>query len=251
MILAAYFYNHDISLDNEEKIINFLERLNLIRAGKVLKRSKYIINSPLSIRAANFINDWGREKLPLFPGLVLATIIDQNKQNLLYYPSVENDQNDPVGSKNPEKMKILPFYMEIFRKFFAEFNDLATEKSRIDKWCQVNCIQAIPFNFLIQQLIASVNFYRKIYNFDLGLYETENVISKAMPILCFNYAEKIYESHDKINHIYHDKEGNTAVLDKKRFRHDYFFYPERFISLYQLNNNYGHDIVLFYIIIED
>ena len=141
--------------------------------------------------------------------------------------------------------------MNIFLSFMSTFKDIEVEKEKIQKWCQENFVHASTFNFLIIKLKETINYYRKFLNFELALYVSENVLKKALPLLCFNYSENIYKSHDKINHIYHDNKGNTAVLDKHRFDNGNFFFPERFISLYQINNICGHNIVLFYIIVED
>jgi len=251
LVLSSYCYDADIDIDGEKEAISLLERLNLIRAGKVTKKAKIIFNSPLGVRASHFLSLWESKKLPLFPALILAVIIDQNKYNLLYTPTVENDKNEAKSEKKRKNVKTMVVYMDIFLSFMSTFKDLETEKINIQKWCQENSIQANSLNFLITKLKEAVNYYRKFYNFELALYESENVLKKAIPFLCNSYSENIYTSHDKINHIYHDNKGNTAVLDKKRFDSGNFFFPEKFISLYQINTNQGHDIILFYIIIED
>lgn len=251
LILASYCQDADIDIAHEQEIIEFLERINLIRAGKVTKRAKLVANSPLGVRASNFIHNWESKKLPLFPALILAVIIDQCKNNLLYTPTVENDKNEPVGRKMSKNEKTIITYMDIFLSFISTFKDIEVEKEKIQKWCQENFVHANTFNFLITKLKETIKYYRKFLNFELALYESKNVLKKALPLLCFNYSENIYKSHDKINHIYHDNKGETSVLDKHRFDNGSFFFPEKFISLYQIETSQGHRIVLFYIIIED
>lgn len=251
LVLAAYYYDYDISLHKETEIIKHLERINLIRAGKVTKKSKTVFESPLSVQAGHFVYQWYTKKLPLFPGLILANIIDNCKNNLLYTPTVKKEKNEPVGLKNPKNKKSIVFYLDIFLRFFTEFKDIKVEKSKIEGWCQTNSIHAQTFNFLIQQLIIIINYYRKFYNFELALFDSQKVLEKAKPIISFNYSENIYRSHDKINHIYHNNLGETSVLDKKRFSVENFYYPEKFINLYHLNSSSGHNIVLFYLVLED
>tara|TARA_R110001632_G_scaffold32520_3_gene84071 strand:- start:331 stop:2094 length:1764 start_codon:yes stop_codon:yes gene_type:complete len=251
LILSAYCQDRDISIVHEEENIKFLERINLIKAGKVTKRANIIQKSPLGVRASNFICDWEKKKLPLFPALILAVIIDQCKNNLLYTPTVENDKNGAKMTKWSKNDKMVTIYMDIFLSFISVFKDIETPEDKIHIWCQENSIHTNTFKFLITKLKETINYFRKLYNFELALYKSENVIDKAMPFICFNYSEKLYKSHDKINHIYHDNKGNSSILDKKRFDNGHFFFPEKFISLYEINNNNGHNIVLFYIIIED
>lgn len=242
-------YSHDINLEHDKENIELLERLNLIKAGKVTKKAKVIADSPLGIRASNFIYEWGSKKLPLFPAIVLAVIIDQCKNNLVYIPLLlENKVKDKKINKGEENIIT---YMNFILSFISTFKDIDVEKEKIENWCQKNSIHINTFIFLIVKLKEAIYYCRKFLNFDLGLYESKNVLKKALPLLCSCYSEKIYSSHDKINHIYHDNKGVTAILDKHRFTNGNFIFPEKFISLYELNNNFGHNIVLFYIIIEE
>jgi hypothetical protein len=253
LILRAYQNDQDVSIDNEDTIVKFLERINLIRAGRVLNRSQNILSIPLGLRAANFIFVWAGKNLPVFPALVLSVIIDQCKNSLLYIPDTVEDHQEFIMThyKKTRDDNIIIFYLNILLLFLTEKKDLNIDKEIIKKWCDKNYIYYNTFNHLLNKLIKTVIACRNYYNFDLALYDSKNVLDKAKNILMDIYSDDICESYDKIEHIYHDKNANSVILDKKRFNSGYFFFPERFISFFKINTPKSHDISLFYLIIED
>jgi len=253
IVLKSYQNNRDIDISHEEKMVKVMERLNLVRAGKVLKRSEKVISIPLDIRASNFILNWHDKELPLFPSLVLATILSECKNSLLHIPNTtENIKNFILNNyTNYRDDNIIIFYLNIFLSYFKDIKDLINDKEKIKSWCQENYIHFDTFNYLLDKLTSVVNVCRKYFKFTIGLYDSKKVFETAKPLIINNYSDSIYRSHDKVEHIYHDKNGQSVVLDKSRFSSGHFFFPESFISLYTLNNTNGHHISLFYLIVEN
>ena len=253
IVLLAYKMEHDIKISKENTLIEHLERLDFIRAGKVHQSASRWLSLELSLPATAFIREWHCKNLPLFPGLILATLISDCKNSLLFIPPTEENPNSFIKTnyKGIRDDNILIFYLNIFLTFMKDKKDLDLEKADIQLWCQEYYIHAQTFYYLITKLKKVVERSRKIENFELGLFESKNVFVKAKPLIAQTYTDHIYDSHDKVEHIYHNRLGGSAVLDKKRFNSGYFFFPEKFISFYKLNNVRGHDIILFYMILED
>jgi len=253
IVLLAYKIEHDIKISKEKTLITYLEKLDFIRAGKVHQSTSQWLSLELSLPATAFIREWHGKHLPLFPGLVLATIISDCKNSLLFVPPTEEDIKGFIKSKYIGMIddNLLIFYLNIITTFMKDKKDLDIEKADIQLWCQEHYIHAQTFYYLITKLRKVIEQGRKIENFKLGLFESKNVFMKAKPLIAQVYTDYIYDSLDKVEHIYHNRLGESAVLDKKRFNSGHFFFPEKFISFYKLNNVKGHDIVLFYMILEN
>lgn len=202
IILSAYYHGHNINTDYERVVIHALERQNLIKAGKIQDSMATIINSPLSINASLLVKEWQFQNLPLFPGLVLAVIID-NYQG-----------RDSLHSQLAE--------------FVAYFEN---KKNEVDKK-------------LITILEKVVNYYHQYYHFEEGLFNVDNVMAVGKNIIARVYAHDLYHSEEKTSHIYRNTHGKTAIIDQPHSH-----YPEKFINLRKINNNKGHDVVLFYMVL--
>jgi len=141
--------------------------------------------------------------------------------------------------------------MNIFLVFFKKYPDMNMEKDVIQSWCQKNNIHSQTFYFLITQIKYTIDYYRDTYNFEICLFDSKNIIDKMKDEIAKVYADSIYTVHEKEEHIYEDRKGKTAVLDKKRFFNIGFFYPEKIINFYKINNVNSRDIILYYMTLQE
>jgi hypothetical protein len=203
------------------KDLNIVDRKRIIGTtqyteGKILIDENILFSIPLSFRSAFIIYKVIKSvsNLPLFPFIVLASIIDITKGN---FYKVE----DP-----------LIFYLNKWLDFTKEFKDLDVKRDEVQGWCKMHGLDYRIFNDLLEKVKEVYSVLNKRYDIEIGLFNVENLMKKSIKFLEKVYKEYIFHRKDKINHIYTNKQVEVKLNKPEGFR-----YPEQVISFYQQKNN--------------
>ena len=216
----------DLNIVDRKRIVG----TNQYTEGKILIDENILFSIPLSFRPAFIIYKVIKSysNLPLFPFIVLASIIDITKGN---FYSVE----DP-----------LIFYLNTWLNFTKEFKDLEVERNEIQDWCKLNGLDYRIFNALLEKVREVYDALSKKYDIEIGLFNVENLMKKSIKFLEKVYKEYVFHRKDKINNIYTNKQEEVKLVKPEKFK-----YPDQVISFYQNRNNKKGEMnqIVFYTIL--
>ena len=216
----------DLNIVDRKRIVG----TNQYTEGKILIDENILFSIPLSFRPAFIIYKVIKSysNLPLFPFIVLSSIIDITKGN---FYSVE----DP-----------LIFYLNTWLNFTKEFKDLEVERNEIQDWCKLNGLDYRIFNALLEKVREVYDALSKKYDIEIGLFNVENLMKKSIKFLEKVYKEYVFHRKDKINNIYTNKQEEVKLVKPEKFK-----YPDQVISFYQNRNNKKGEMnqIVFYTIL--
>lgn len=224
-------YNPDLLLtgylspDNLDRVKKTLKNLNILNKGKIMVDEKLLFSIPLSLRASLLIYKVIEEKknLPLFPFIVLATIIDTFRGN------IESKDEDP-----------LIYYLDLWLDFCKEFGDLKVEKDKLREWTKQNEINCYLFENILNKVIEIYQILSKKMIIDIGIFNRDNLMKKSLKYLERSYKEFLFHLKDKQEYIYTNGKEETKL---KRYQDKY---PEKVISFFQ-----DKEEITFYTILEN
>ena len=169
----------------------------------------------LNVKNSTFLKLWMEQKLPAFPGLVAACIL----QNYNYY-----------YNKQPNKFLHL---LETCNKYFESSKML--DLSNLKDFCKTHNINKQHFELLIQNIIDAVLYIKDHEHLELGLYNSKNVYTKSKQLLRKVYYQDIVSVDDKVNKTYKDVNGIENVFSKQILEND-FSYPKKLICMKRKKN---------------
>jgi len=218
-----------------KRIKKTLKTLNIINGKRILLDEEFLFSIPLNLRPAFLIFKVieSKKELPLFPFIVLASIIE-----IIKYINEEINFEDP-----------LIFYLEKWILFSKNFKKLNVDKEKLKEWCSKNNLNYFNFNNLIDKIIELYTFFSLKYEVTIGIFNIDNLMKKAIKFLERAYKEYVFhiKLKEKDNHIYTNNKEEAII---KRYL-DYK-YPEKVISFSQKRNyNEGLDQIIFYTILEN
>lgn len=228
----------DIVGVNKEIVKNSIKLLNslgMLLDNKVTSIGEFSTKMQYSVKNSLFLWEWLKTGAPIFPGLVVASIIDSYGPSYFFYPN-DMDIN------------------EVKKTYFKDFigkTDLHSCLNLINSIItKLNGIHynndIIPFNNefsinnkQIKALFSSINTnynilsrYKKIItnSFEIGNYDTENVYLSVLPILQKIYSNQIYNLKNKRTYI-DLKTNELYLLDRKGVNKLIKNPPERITSI--------------------
>lgn len=221
------------SIDKEKikDITYFLVNLSLLNKNlNITKKGSQVLDiTSLNIKNSLIIVLWKEKGLPLFPGIVLACIIEYFSYNYTY---------ELVNNK-------LEFLLETCKNYYKEIKTLDTEKKIFKDYCNMNNISFQHFKNLLNLIKNTCIVMYNYTSFELGLYNIENVIKEAIPIITRVYYENIVdlESNNLEVFKYIDIKGNNNTLDTK-FINKYFDFPQSAIVIDRKRSNKEEEFVI-------
>lgn len=158
-------------------------------------------NFPISVRNAAFLWKWIQSGYPIFPGIVVAALIDCYGPSYFWIPRRKTDQT--IEEYNN-------FLREYKQKYFSKFigyNDLETSLNMwnnltstlggihgpqhiIMNWSRDNSINNKKIRELLIIIDQSINSANRLgFNVEIGPFTTEGVINAARPLLLSIYSD--------------------------------------------------------------
>ncbi len=205
----------DIETARVRQSLGTLTRLGMIDPeGKVTHKGNFAPKVPLGVHNAAFLYEWIQKKLPPFPGMVIASIIDAFGPNYFYIPRREEDVTLTDYNRLVQEYvtkHIGPFiganpvltYINMWRSFAqlasSDLNYIVSTgrmgaKMEIltKNWVRENSINNKKFRELVsilhQTTRSVVSFFPEI-QVTVGDFTPENAFAAALPILTETYSE--------------------------------------------------------------
>lgn len=220
-------------------IFTTLNNMKIINNDKVITVNyKMLFSFGLYLRPSLLIMKAIENKEPLYPFIVLASIITHS-ENGFYIPMLHN---------RSAKSGMLKEYLDVFIKYSKELKSINPDRDALYDWCdaeQVNKIKITNILNSIKNICHVISYEHKI---TLGLFDTNNLIQKAIPYLLEIYVGFVYKQVDK--HVHHySNEISIVKIDNSESD-----YPENVISFKSVKPAYKNrktsgsmDTITFYL----
>lgn len=248
--LDPSFILQDVNITTINKSIGTLRKYNLITPqNKITDKGVFVNKFPIAIKSAIFLFDWAEQYSKiLFPGLIVASIINCYGPSYYWIPRKDSSQNN-----NTYNLEIAAHKNKYFGKFKG-YNDLETalrfwidlttfiktnnesitnpSPRIVSLWSVQNSMN----NKKIRELLKTVKqcldvFRREGYMVQTGNFNPLNVVNAARPILYKVYDTEILAQ--KRGAIYLDIHTKLSYkLDTKEAVNDFSSkYPPGVISI--------------------
>lgn len=206
-----------------------LQQLKMIKktitGWEVTEIGKFSPKVPLSVRNSTFLYNWWKHSgAALYPGIVMAVLIDTYGPSLLFYPGLESgeeyatykDRMIRYTNQNFSKFKAdddLQVYMKIWLTFSNDLRTtkrgqgsgtgpLTASKHQIKDWCQMNKINNKKMTEIVRTVRLIVGVMQRIDNDfdtrrmykDLKFDNITQLFTTAQPYLEEAYLNKIMKS---------------------------------------------------------
>ena len=205
----------DVGLSPED-VIKGVDTKRINTAVQLLNRLGMVTNSPtgivvtemghfapkfhISVRNAAFLWKWIQAGLPLFPGIVVAALIDSYGPSYFWIPRRKDmsvDEYNLMIKDHKEKYfskyigyNDLETCLNMWSDLMVSIGDLNAAQWLITKWCRDNSINNKKIRELLVIVQQSVNTARRLgYDVNVGPFTTQGVMTAARPVLLSVYSD--------------------------------------------------------------
>jgi HrpA-like RNA helicase len=214
-----------------KKDLDILKMLKMIdKEQNVTEAGKFVAKFPLSVRSAIMIYEWTKlskkdgSSYPLFPIVVLASIIDSYGPSYFFTPKKDIGQTskDYIIFKDAyydtyfRKYKA-PSDLEVLLNFWndtvSQFEVVNPNKGELGKWNAENSFnnkKVVELFNIVKQCCDRLTSLK--YYIEMGLFNPKVVLEVAKPLFKFAYADSIYEQRG--SNYYNLKTGEYYKVDK-------------------------------------
>lgn len=224
--------------------IHLLKRLGMIKEGddvtEVTPMGDFAPTVPLGVRNAAFLWNWIGANYPVYPGIVIASLIDAHSNGFFFVP--RRDPKWPKGKRmsNDEYTEYCQAYvlktfkhwfgvspLHTFANMWSDFvTDLGTthfpfvqeprSTNRMYKWCTENSVRSRALYDLALIVSRTYNTVRNTLNHvdvNVTTFDARVEVERASPLLCEVYADQAMTPNFS-GHMYRNQ--TKFVFDERR-----------------------------------
>jgi HrpA-like RNA helicase len=219
-----------------ENSIELLKMLGMLQEKKgrldVTPCGSFAPTVPLGVRNAAFLWNWIQAKNPIYPGVVIASLIDSHSAGYLHIPRKRRDMGDGEYTEfcheyinRNFKVWISETPLHTFLNMWLDLCDtmkrnhfrFVVEPSafRIQRWCRDNSVQyksIVELTTIISQTYRTVRDSYKRINVNISLFNPIQEMRIAMLILYNMYHDNKMRYFNKM----HPKTGHVHFFDRRR-----------------------------------
>jgi hypothetical protein len=198
--------------------------------GKVTSTGNFILKLPYGIRQSVTLYRWKNQDYPLYPAIVILSMIDSYGKSYYVYPNRTNDTTNAeynLELLEHKKQYFLPFarksdvhtYANIWSVIMDEVGGPEVPSSDIKMWCNDNFIRFEN----ISSVISLSNRVMDILNKDLsvpirvGPFNADNLMDLVGPILVDVYSDKrmTLDPHTQVRVRYIDGDNKFYKINNQ------------------------------------
>lgn len=223
-----------IDASNINNIYTTLNNLKILNENKIIIDYKNLFSFNLYLRPSLLIMKAIENNEPVYPFIVLATIINYAEDGM-FKSRVESNSG------------MLKTYLDIFLKYSKEIKNINPDNEELKNWCnENNVILNVMQNILnsIKHICHIIALKQKIV---LGLFDSNNLIQKAIPHLLDIYVGFVFKQVNK--HMHHYSNEITVV----KIANSESDYPDNVISFKSVKPGYKNkekssmDTIVYYL----
>ena len=202
---------------------------------KLNSLGEFFLNLNLSRYPSILLHRWIMKEQQIFPGIVLACIIDKADGMFFYLPSGGiQDKKDYFVKKFGKwaSSSIIDTYLNMWKSFSDDIGDLKPTKEQLKEWCTTNSINFKTFDMLLNSIIEtfdSLEHYRR-RPITIGKFLPQKLLIKAADMIESVYSSKTFQVTDADKLRYIDSSHNSSFLDVQRHFNPYVKIPYRLVS---------------------
>jgi HrpA-like RNA helicase len=229
-----------------------LKDIGMINPDKsVTEKGHFAPYFPLSVYNSAFIYEWSQvtkpdgSKYPIFPAVVLASLIDCFGPSYFWYPNKEYYQTDIEYKKitNVYYNKHFSMYggdsdlevlLILWNTICGNFESIVPPKIELAKWANANSLN----NKKITELFNVVKqcclvLTRMGYEVDLGTFSEKNVLRVAKPLLRKVYQKNVFVFQEKTKSYYNPETKEYYKINMKNaLVPTVNVFPQKIVGLY-------------------
>jgi HrpA-like RNA helicase len=208
---------HDVAL---------LKRLELIKEdGTISESVSQIQGFRLSMRNSTFLYRWIQKGLPVFPGIVVACLIDNYGPSYYWLPRKKSGQSpdtyrEMLQEFRREKYRTimgvsdLETGLKLFLAIYRQFKGITFGESSMSEWSKNNSFNGKKIRELMISIKLTITAVEQAgFEVKLGIFNPINVIQEARPILLSVYSD-MYMIHGRLLAYYSPLHKQEYLLDK-------------------------------------
>ena len=200
----------ELSNKRSKEAIELLKQLGMVdETNKITKMGRFVVKFPLGVRNAAMIWYWANKNLPLFPIVIMATLIDSYSPPYMIYPRQMADE--PFADYQIR----LDVHRDTFFNPFEGASDLATMLNwwhdlmdsiggprapieEVKDWAVEHSFNFRKIREVINVMNQSIGLLKRLkYNVKFGPFTTDGAIDAIRPIVEIAYADQILELRDQ------------------------------------------------------
>lgn len=219
-------FSYNISKKNIEDTLDYLCELLVIskkedKIYQITETGKFSLKTPCNIKNCILLNNWLEKEKPLFPVLLLISIIETNQP--VFYGKNINEKYKSTDTLT----SILKVFLDIIQKF----KKINLTDNEIKVYCKENDLNYITVDSVFSKIRNISNNLEEEKDLDISIFDI-NEFLKELVIFC----EKIYfkETFRVINRsksLYSNGMDEICSLDSFKFRNPELKEPSKLITL--------------------
>lgn len=195
-------FNNIQSLEKIDISMKDLENRGAVTNNKITPLGKMIIYLPLKTANCDLIYLWIYHKKPIFPVIVTTVFSELTSP---FYIKKTNFMKSPLHS-----------YLKTFNDILKEIDNLdSIDYTEMSKKYNVN---SKILKDVVEKIKSIITVLKKNYNFTIGNYNTDNLISKLIPYYEICHYSKIHTIVDRKNFLYRCSD----IISKINFYKHYY-----------------------------
>lgn len=175
--------------------------VNVNNVVTVTDSGHFAPNFPLSVRNAAFLWKWISAGYPVFPGVVIACIIDCYGPSYFWIPRREHNQsiadynNTTKEYKNTHFTKYIGYNdletaLNLWSDLTNTFQGIHPKPKQFNLWSKNNSLNAKKIRELLQIVDLSIKALKRLHiEVQLGPFTTEGAMTAARPLLLSTYSD--------------------------------------------------------------
>ena len=201
-----------LSKERADKAVKLLKQLGMVDLNNdITKMGKFVVQFPLGVKNASLIWYWKEQKLPLFPIVVIATLIDSYSPPYFIYPNQTQDEtlaDYQIKRQTHEKNYFLRFKGEsslatMINWWSDLMNDIGgpdAPSDDIKDWAVRNSVNNKKLSEVFNVIRQSRIILQKMkLTATEGPFTTDGAINALTPIIRIVYSDSILNYSRKTN----------------------------------------------------
>ena len=223
-----------VSSHKLKKDLKDLETRGAFIGETVTPIGDFIYQLPLRTENCDLLYRWANDKKAIFPCIVACVLSEINQP---FY-----------SAKSPK----------IFEDYLRKINSILMKESSLDQTNlgEISRTEKISLDLLeniFSKIKEVVTILRKKYKFQIGVYNTDNLIKALVPYYEKSYYNETFRLIDKKNGLYKN-EDQIYKIDKMMFGYDFKFYPIKIfcfkkerINTYKESYQQGRNFIYYFV----
>ena len=241
----AILLNNIIDSDLMDKTILDLENTNMIDANAITHIGMFFIDIPLSKYPAKMLHGWLSTENEIFPGIVLACLLDRVESLFFEYPMNNKVRTSNTNSISATVLKShfdkyfakwkgpthIQTYLNMWADFANKVKTIKPAKKALADWCRANWIDYDTFSSMCNSIVSCFDKLEEKLSkqITIGKFSSSKLIDLANPLFNSVYTPEFCQNVNE--DIYVDRSVENLTIDEKTHYNLHTVHPYKVFAL--------------------